>query len=75
MITDPRFNFSHRKKNKSSVSMEWLSNKFADQTVSASRELLKAQLIAGQHTLDKERFVKIAKHHGWILQIPEHLLV
>ena len=43
--------------------------------INSSAALLKAQLIAGQHTLDKERFVDVAKRHGWILQIPARLLV
>ena len=40
-----------------------------------SRQLLKAQLLAGQHSLDKQQFVKVAKQHGWILQIPQRLLL
>jgi hypothetical protein len=55
--------------------MEWISKRYSDSTVEASRALLKAQLLTGQHTLDKKRFVDVAKHHGWLLQIPQRLLV
>jgi len=55
--------------------MEWISKRYTDSTAEASRALLKAQLLAGQHTLNKERFVNISKHHGWILQIPQQLLL
>lgn len=73
-ISAPRFNFGHRGKQQPSVQMEWISKRYIDSTAEASRALLKAQLLTGQHTLDKKRFVDVAKHHGWILQIPERLL-
>lgn len=74
MELPPRFNFDHRDGYEPSLRMEWLSTRYSDSTLRSSRDLLKAQLLAGQHTLDKEQFVKVAKHYGWILQIPEHLL-
>jgi hypothetical protein len=54
--------------------MEWLSRHQNESISKASKSLLKAQLITGQHTLDKDRFVDIAIKHGWILQVPERLL-
>lgn len=74
MISDPRFNFSHRRSHQPPVQMEWISKRYSDSTAESSRALLKAQLLTGQHTLGKEQFVKVAKHHGWILQIPQRLL-
>ena len=71
----PRFNYENKRNRKPFVQMEWMSKRYSDSTAQASRALLKAQLLAGQHTLDKERFVKVAKHHGWLLQIPQSLLV
>ena len=71
----PKFNFEHRRKHQASVQMEWISKRYTDSTAEASRALLKAQLLAGQHTLDKKRFVDVAKRHGWILQIPQRLLL
>lgn len=73
-ISAPRFNFGHRGKQQPYLQMEWISQRYIDSTAEASRALLKAQLLTGQHTLDKDRFVRMAKHHGWILQIPERLL-
>jgi len=70
----PKFNFEHRRKHQAFVQMEWISKRYTDSTAEASRALLKAQLLAGQHTLGKEQFVKVAKHHGWLLQIPQRLL-
>lgn len=75
MTPSPRFNFEHRRKHQASVQMEWISKRYTDSTAEASRALLKAQLLAGQHTLNKERFVNISKQHGWILQIPQQLLL
>lgn len=75
MISDPRFNFKHRRNNQPYAKMEWISKRYSDTTAEASRALLKAQLLTGQHTLDKKRFVDVAKQHGWILQIPQRLLL
>ena len=75
MERNPKFNFEHRRKHQAFVQMEWISKRYTDSTVEASRALLKAQLLAGQHTLNKERFVNISKQHGWILQIPQQLLL
>jgi hypothetical protein len=75
MERNPKFNFEHRKSHKAFVQMEWISKRYTDSTAEASRALLKAQLLAGQHTLDKKRFVQVAKQHGWILQIPQRLLL
>jgi hypothetical protein len=72
---NPKFNFEHRRSHQAYVQMEWISKRYSDSTVEASRALLKAQLLTGQHTLDKKRFVDVAKHHGWLLQIPQRLLV
>jgi hypothetical protein len=55
--------------------MEWLSRHQNESIANASKSLLKAQLTTGQHALDKDRFVDTAIKHGWILQIPERLLV
>jgi len=55
--------------------MERINNRESESIELSSKALLKAQLIAGQHTLDKKQFVDVAKRHGWILQIPERLLV
>lgn len=71
----PQFNFEHRREHQSFVQMEWISKRHSESTAEASKALLKAQLLFGQHTLDKEQFVKVAKHHGWILQIPQRLLL
>lgn len=74
MERNPKFNFEHRKNHQAFMKMEWISKRYTDSTSEASRALLKAQLLSGQHTLDKKRFVDVAKHHGWLLQIPERLL-
>jgi len=71
----PQLRLGSKRKHKAYVEMEWISKRYIDSTKDASQALLKAQLLAGQHTLDKERFVKVAKQNGWILQIPERLLV
>lgn len=75
MERNPKFNFEHRKSHKAFVEMEWISKRYTDSTAEASRALLKAQLLAGQHTLDKEQFVQVSKRNGWILQIPQRLLI
>jgi hypothetical protein len=74
MERNPKFNFEHRKSHQAFVEMEWISKRYTDSTAEASRALLKAQLLAGQHTLDKEQFVQVSKRNGWILQIPQRLL-
>lgn len=38
----------------------------------SSRQLLKAQLQAGQHVLTKESFVGIAKKYGWQYALLQH---
>jgi|APGre2960657404_1045060.scaffolds.fasta_scaffold66439_2 hypothetical protein len=75
MERNPKFNFEHRRKHQAFVQMEWISKRYSDSTAEASKALLKAQLLSGQHTLDKERFVQVAKRNGWILQIPQRLLL
>ena len=74
MQSTPRFNYHKAPGRDSSVQMEWLSRQYIDAIKQSSKALLKAQLLSGQHTLDKDRFVYTAKHHGWILQIPAQLL-
>jgi hypothetical protein len=37
-----------------------------------SRQLLKAQLLAGQHKLTRESFVGIAKKYGWQFALLQH---
>lgn len=54
---------------------EWLSRHYNETVTQSSKALLKAQLTTGQHALDKERFVQTAINYGWILQIPQRLLV
>jgi len=55
--------------------MELARNKSNQDIMISTKSLLKAQLVAGQHGLNKEQFVDVAKRNGWILQIPERLLV
>jgi hypothetical protein len=55
--------------------MERINNRESESIELSTKALLKAQLLTGQHTLDKKRFVDVAKHHGWLLQIPQRLLV
>jgi hypothetical protein len=54
---------------------EWLARHHNESVAQSSKALLKAQLTTGQHALDKDRFVQTAVNYGWILQIPERLLV
>jgi hypothetical protein len=54
---------------------EWLARHYNETVTQSSKALLKAQLTTGQHALDKDRFVQTAINYGWILQIPERLLV
>jgi hypothetical protein len=54
---------------------EWLSRHYNETVTQSSKALLKAQLTTGQHALDKERFVQTAINYGWILQIPQRLLL
>ena len=76
MAKGSRLNFEHRRKAKPMTSrMEWISRQHNEAVVKGSKSLLKAQLTSGQHALDKERFVQTAVNNGWILQIPERLLV
>jgi len=76
MTRGSRLNLDHRRRAKPSCSrMEWLSRHQNESIAKASKSLLKAQLTTGQHTLDKDCFVDTAIKHGWILQIPERLLV
>ena len=42
------------------------------QIAESSRQLLKAQLEAGQHMLTKESFVGIAKKYGWQYALLQH---
>lgn len=75
MTPSPRFNFAHRKNPNPHMQTERMEANRIAHDKNATTQLLKAQLLTGQHTLDKKRFVDVAKHHGWILQIPERLLV
>ena len=76
MARGSRLNLEHRRNLRPMSSrQEWLARHYIDTITQSSKELLKAQLTAGQHTLDKERFVQTAIHHGWIMNIPERLLV
>ena len=75
ILSSPRLDFLYKQHKPTSKRMEYLSKRETDIITNATQALLKAQLTAGQHTLDKERFVDVAKRNGWILQIPERLLV
>lgn len=75
MLSSPRVDFLYKQHKPASKRMEYLSKRETDVIANSTQALLKAQLIAGQHTLNKERFVNVSKQHGWILQIPERLLV
>ena len=76
MARGSRLNLDHRRKAlPMSSRQEWLSRHHNESMAQSSKALLKAQLLAGQHTLGKEQFVKVAKQHGWILQVPARLLV
>jgi hypothetical protein len=54
---------------------EWLAKHYNESVAQSSKALLKAQLTTGQHTLEKDRFVQTAINHGWILHIPDRLLL
>jgi hypothetical protein len=54
---------------------EWLAKHYNESVAQSSKALLKAQLTTGQHTLEKDRFVETAINHGWILHIPDRLLL
>ena len=76
MAKGSRLNLEHRRKQRPMTNrMEWLGHQHNEAIARGSKLLLKAQLTSGQHALDKERFVQTAVNHGWILQIPERLLV
>ena len=76
MTRGSRLNLEHRRKLRPMSSrQEWLARHHNESVMQSSKALLKAQLTTGQHALDKERFVQTAINYGWILQIPERLLV
>jgi hypothetical protein len=54
---------------------EWLAREYQQAIEESSKALLKAQLTTGQHALDKDRFVQTAINYGWILHIPDRLLL
>jgi len=76
MAVGSRLNLDHRRKAPPMTNrQEWLARHYQDAVAQSSKALLKAQLATGQHTLDKDRFVQTAINHGWILHIPEQLLL
>jgi hypothetical protein len=76
MARGSRLNLDHRRKAPPiSSRQEWLARHHNEAVAQSSKALLKAQLTTGQHALDKERFVQTAVNYGWILQIPERLLL
>lgn len=76
MAVGSRLNLDHRRKAPPMTSrQEWLAKHYHETVARSSKALLKAQLTTGQHALDKDRFVQTAINHGWILQIPERLLL
>jgi hypothetical protein len=76
MTRGSRLNLEHRRKLRPMSSrQEWLSRHYNETVTQSSKALLKAQLTTGQHALDKERFVQTAINYGWILQIPQRLLL
>ena len=76
MTRGSRLNLEHRRKLRPMSSrQEWLARHYQEAVAQSSKDLLKAQLTTGQHALDKDRFVQTAINYGWILQIPERLLV
>jgi hypothetical protein len=76
MTRGSRLNLEHRRKLRPiSSRQEWLSRHYNETVTQSSKALLKAQLTTGQHALDKERFVQTAINYGWILQIPQRLLL
>jgi hypothetical protein len=74
MRSSPRFNFDHRRNVGHSWSLEWISKRYSDSTVQSSRELLKAQLMTGQHTLTKQQFLDVVARYGWKSQLPADIL-
>lgn len=75
MARGSRLNLDHRRKAPPMSSrQEWLSRHYNESVAQSSKALLKAQLITGQHTLEKDRFVQTAINYGWIMQIPQRLL-
>jgi hypothetical protein len=75
MAIGSRLNLDHRRKAPPMSSrQEWLARHHNEAVAQSSKALLKAQLITGQHTLEKDRFVQTAINYGWIMQIPERLL-
>jgi hypothetical protein len=75
LLSAPRVDFLYKQHPPITMQMEILNKRSNESISNSTKALLKAQLLAGQHTLNKEQFVNISKQHGWILQIPEHLLV
>lgn len=76
MAKGSRLNLDHRRNVKPMSSrQEWLARHHREAIAQSSKALLKAQLATGQHTLEKDRFVQTAINYGWILQIPQRLLV
>lgn len=76
MAVGSRLNLDHRRKAPSMSSrQEWLAKHYNESVAQSSKALLKAQLTTGQHALDKDRFVQTAINHGWILHIPDRLLL
>jgi len=76
MAVGSRLNLDHRRKAPPMSSrQEWLAREYQQAIAESSKALLKAQLTKGQHALYKDRFVQTAINHGWILQIPDRLLL
>ena len=75
LLSAPRVDFLYKQHPPITMQMEILNKRSNESISNSTQALLKAQLLAGQHTLNKERFVDVAKQNGWILQIPERLLV
>jgi len=76
MAVGSRLNLDHRRKAPPMSSrQEWLAKHYNESVAQSSKALLKAQLTTGQHTLEKDRFVQTAINYGWILHIPDRLLL
>lgn len=75
MLSTPRVDFLYKQHPPLTTTMERIGYREKEAIAFATKALLKAQLTAGQHTLNKHQFVDVAKRNGWILQIPENLLV
>ena len=76
MAVGSRLNLDHRRKAPPMSSrQEWLAREYQEAIAQSSKALLKAQLTTGQHALDKDRFVQTAINYGWILHIPDRLLL